>query len=263
MIAKVFISGSIEIQNLPQEVCIRLKNIMVKNMQVLVGDASGVDLLVQKFFADYDYNDVTVYSIYQNPRNFYSTKFKTKFVDVADDVKKERERQQFKDKQMSIDSNYSLIIWDSVSKGSFSNIIRALELGKKVVVYLIKEQAFLSKDKCTIPEIEFIYRKYNGYTASEILEYFQKERINTFSNIKQFHDFLIKNKIILKKGTKYEPNPELSQEKVTEFFIKTKYKGKDTGIKYTNNLIEWLEENIKKSNINEYSSEQGKLDFYF
>lgn len=105
-----------------------------------------VDLLVQKFFADYDYNDVTVYSIYQNPRNFYSTKFKTKFVDVADDVKKERERQQFKDKQMSIDSNYSLIIWDSVSKGNFSFIIRALELGKKVVVYLeLKNEHFYQK----------------------------------------------------------------------------------------------------------------------
>lgn len=242
---KVFVSGSISIKTLPKAVCDRLINIISKNMHVLVGDALGIDFLVQKFFADREYYNVTVYSIASNPRNLYSSRFNIKSVDVSDDIKKERERQQCKDKQMSQDSDYSLIIWDCESKGSYANILRSLELDKRIVVFLNKEQQFLSQDKCTVPEVEFIYRRYNGYTSSEVVEYFQNERIYHFENVKELHKFLIKNKIIVKDDKKYKPCLELSREEQERYFIKTQYKGKDTGINYTNALIEWLEYKLK------------------
>lgn len=257
---KVFISGSIAIKRLPQIVCSRLENIMAKNMWVLVGDAQGIDILIQNFFEEKNYYNIIVYSIYQNPRNLRSQKFQIQTIDVPDDVKKERERQHYKDKQMSEDSDYSLVIWDGESKGSFSNIIRALELNKKIVVYLSREQRFIAQDKCTIPEIEFIYRKYHGYTSSEIFEYLQRERIGNFDKIQDFNNFLITNKIIVKnEKKKYEPCPELSQEKIDRYFIKTKYKGKETGINYTNDLIEWIEKEVKTLSIYECSSKQESL----
>ena len=256
---KVFISGSIAIKSLPQEVCKRLEKIMEKNMQVLVGDASGIDCLIQNFFKDKDYDNITVYSIYPEPRNISSRKFRIETINVSDDVKKERERQQFKDKQMSEDSDYSLIIWDGKSKGSFTNIIRALKLNKKIVVYLSKEQRFLPKDKCIIPEIEFIYRENVGYTTSEILEYFQKEGIKDFTSVKDLHQFLIKNNIIVKNEKKYEPHSSLEKAEVDKYFIKTQYKGKDTGLNYTNDLIDLIDKIIKTPDTDKYPPKQEYL----
>ncbi|MDK8117609.1 hypothetical protein QP705_10580, partial [Limosilactobacillus reuteri] len=77
---------------------------MAKNMWVLVGDAQGIDILIQNFFEEKNYYNIIVYSIYQNPRNLRSQKFQIQTIDVPDDVKKERERQHYKDKQMSEDS---------------------------------------------------------------------------------------------------------------------------------------------------------------
>lgn len=256
---KVFISGSISIKNLDKNIFIRLENIIEKNIQVLVGDASGIDILIQEFFARKNYYNVTVYSIYPNPRNIYSKKFSTKIISTPNNIKKERERQVYKDKQMTVDSNYSFIIWDNKSKGSYGNAIRALKLNKKIVVYLNNEQNFLKQEKCTVPEIEFIYRKHNGYSASEIVEYLKQERIEFFSNTKDLNKFLVKNKIIVKGGKDYEPSPELSSDKVASYFIRTQYKGRDTGINYTNDLIEWIQKEIKKTDTKESDSEQGLL----
>ena len=256
---KVFISGSISIKNLDKNIFSRLENIIEKKMHILVGDASGIDILIQEFFAKRNYYNVTVYSIYSNPRNIYSQKFSTKIISVPDNIKKEREKQVYKDKQMTADSNYSFIIWDNKSKGSYGNAIRALKLKKKIVVYLNNEQSFLKQDKCTAPEIEFIYRKHNGYSASEIVEYLKQERIEFFSNTKDLNKFLVKNKIIVKSEKDYKPSPELSSDKAASYFIHTKHKGHDTRINYTNDLIEWIQKKITESNIEETDPEQGKL----
>jgi hypothetical protein len=46
---KIFISGSISIKKLDDNVIIRLNNIIKKGYQIIIGDAFGVDYLIQKF----------------------------------------------------------------------------------------------------------------------------------------------------------------------------------------------------------------------
>ena len=50
MSKKIFISGSIKIRVLPDAIKEKLEAICQKNEQVLVGDADGVDSLIQNFF---------------------------------------------------------------------------------------------------------------------------------------------------------------------------------------------------------------------
>ena len=50
MSKKIFISGSIKIRVLPDAIKEKLEVICQKNEQVLVGDADGVDSLIQNFF---------------------------------------------------------------------------------------------------------------------------------------------------------------------------------------------------------------------
>lgn len=259
MSEKVFISGSISIKNLDNNIRVRLENIIEKKMQVLIGDAAGIDSLIQDFFKENNYHNVIVYSIYSSPRNISSPEFDTKFISVPENIKKERERQVYKDKQMTIDSNYSFIIWDNKSKGSYGNAIRSLKLNKKIVIYLNNEQNFLKKDKCTIPEVEFIYRKYNGYSASEIADLLKEDKISLTT--KDLNKFLVENNIIVKdeENKDYKPSPKLSQEEINNYFVYTQYKGRNTGINYTYNLIEWIrQKKIEESNA-ESNANQAEL----
>lgn len=236
---KVFISGSIAIKALPECVLQSLDKMMQNNLEILVGDASGIDEQIQKYFSKHKYKNVTVYSIYNQPRNLNSSNFNVKVIDVKIKSNSEREKQKEKDKAMTNDSEYSLVIWDGKSKGSYSNILRSLEQKKAVKVYLDEIKKFIEKDKITIPEIEYIYRKNNGYTAQEIVEYLLAINITQFKNTRDLNKYLIEKKIIAKEESIYIPVMD------KKFFIIETYQGKVSGLKFTNEFIQWFEQEIK------------------
>jgi len=237
---KVFISGSISIKKLPNKVKESILKIIDKNLEILVGDANGIDSLIQDFCKEKQYFNVTVYTIELLPRYKADEKFNIIKVNVSNDIKKDRQRQQEKDKQMTLDSDYSLIVWDGKSKGSYSNIIRAIDNNQKAKVYLIEINDFLSQDKIKKEEIEYIYRKNNGYTATEVLNYLQNEIENTFKRTQELNKFLL-NKLIIKK----ENNIYLPTEQYQNLFIIEKYRGKTKGIKFKNEFIDWIENELK------------------
>ena len=125
---KVFISGSMSIKKLDELVRNSLEKIIALNLQVLVGDAYGVDKLVQEYFYNQNYYNVTIYTIFDIPRNLVSNKFLIKKINT--NGLKGRKAQEKKDETMTFESNYSFVIWDGKSKGSFNNILRALEQEK-------------------------------------------------------------------------------------------------------------------------------------
>lgn len=246
---KVFISGSIAIKSLPHDVINSLQNIIQQNLTILVGDAHGIDTLIQNYCKVQGYNNVCVYSIYEQPRNLCSSNFTTKLVDVPQDVIKERERQTFKDSKMSQDSDYSFVIWDGKSNGSYQNILRAIEKNQKVKVYLSQKNGFLEQNTITNNEIEFIFRENNGYSAKEIVEYFANEGKEYFANTRQLNKFLLDKKIIEKQDKIYKPLIK------KELFIIKNYKGKIAGMNFSNAFIDWIEHEMN----NYYSYEQGSL----
>jgi len=130
----IFISGSISVKFLPKIAMTKIDNIIKKNMNILIGDAKGVDLLVQKYLAKKQYNNVTVYfsgEKYRNNIGNWSTKnIKT------NTFRKSRELYTLKDEAMSKDSDYGLMIWDGESKGTLNNIQNMKILNKKFFVIL-------------------------------------------------------------------------------------------------------------------------------
>lgn len=236
----VFISGSISIKKLPRPVEESLSKISDANMEVLVGDADGVDLMIQNYYKRLNYKKVTVYSIYTNPRNIVAD-FNKKHIIPKCDSNKERELQKEKDSAMTLDSSYSFIIWDGRSNGSYNNILRAIEHQKKIKLYLNDENRYLESEKINAKEIQYIYRKNNGYSAAEIVEYLKNEGEEFFSQTKMFNKYLLEYKVIKKENGIYLPMPEYQ-----DLFIIDKYKGKTTGIKFTNNFINWVEDWLKE-----------------
>ncbi len=96
---KVFISGSISIKKLPTKIKESILKIIDKNLEILVGDASGVDSLVQDFAKEKGYFNVTIYTIEEKPRYQADNRFKIIKANVSPEVKKGREKQQEKDKK--------------------------------------------------------------------------------------------------------------------------------------------------------------------
>ena len=133
----VFISGSISIKTLPNEVIKSFDKIISQNIQVYVGDTDGIDTLTQNYFASKNYTNVTICTIYNTPRNVASNQFAIKQVNYDHTIISEREKQTSKDEFMTTHSDYSFVVWDGKSKGSFSNIQRALEQDKKLKIYYI------------------------------------------------------------------------------------------------------------------------------
>ena len=75
---KVFIASPLKIRTLDKNIKERLDNIIRNKIEVLVGDANGIDTAVQEYLNLKQYNDVTVYCI-NNPGNNIGN-WKIKFI---------------------------------------------------------------------------------------------------------------------------------------------------------------------------------------
>jgi len=238
----VFISGSISIKTLPQEVKDSIHKVVENKMKILLGDANGIDSLVQDYCLSLNYFNVTVYSISSAPRYQASDKFSLKSVSVPSHVVGGRERQQEKDKAMTDDSQYSFVIWDGKSKGSYANAIRALEQDKKIKLYA--ESRFLKPSEINSESIERIYRNNSGYTAFEVVEYLKDRIDSVFYRTQDLNRYLVQNLVIKKDNNVYQP-----MSSYEDLFIVERYRGRVKGIKFRNEFLGWIEGNLKSDRV--------------
>lgn len=126
----------------------KLLDIFKKKHQILVGDAKGVDVLIQNFYKNLDYKNVTVYVSGRKMRNNIFN-WDTKFIDVDKGLSGFDFYSQ-KDKAMAHDSDYGFMIWNGKSRGTLNNMINLISERKSILLYLtINKQYYLidSKDK--------------------------------------------------------------------------------------------------------------------
>jgi probable addiction module antidote protein len=134
----IFIGGSRHISRLPSEIMDRLKNVIVNQHCVLVGDANGADKAVQKFFADATYENVTVFCTGETFRNNLGH-WPTHCVEPPKGAK----GFQFyaaKDREMATKADFGLMIWDGKSPGTLLNVLRLARAGKISVLYNASEK---------------------------------------------------------------------------------------------------------------------------
>jgi len=114
---KVLISGSRSIKILPPAANESIDRIIAQNFRIIMGDADGIDCLVQQYLRKQGYAHVTVYYAKFNslgkPRNHHG--FPT--VSVMGNYSK-------RDKTMCGLVDYGLAIWDGRSPGTKANIDR-------------------------------------------------------------------------------------------------------------------------------------------
>jgi hypothetical protein len=125
---KIFIAGSIGIKNIDDAVVERIKNIVDQQYQIMVGDANGVDSLIQHILKDMQTGDVTVYCASKQPRNNLGNWF----VKTIESKEKPGTRAFFtaKDIKMAENCDYGLMVWDAKSTGTLKNVIELLKRNK-------------------------------------------------------------------------------------------------------------------------------------
>lgn len=117
---KVFIGGSIGINYLEYAVKDELDKYMSGELEILVGDAYGIDSLVQRYLIEYGYDNVTVYASNGRARNNIGG-WKIKAIEVPSGVFG-RDFYTYKDIAMTADCDFALMIWNGKSQGTLNNI---------------------------------------------------------------------------------------------------------------------------------------------
>ena len=158
---KVFFGGSRKLSRLNREIKEHADNIIVKNIEVLIGDANGADKAMQKYLAEKGYKKVIVYCMVDNCRNNLG-KWQTTTI-TSNRNKKDFSYYEAKDKEMSEQADYGFMLWDGKSKGTLNNIINLLQHNKSVLVYFspIKEFFTLSNS----PDLEKLLQKCDPTTV--------------------------------------------------------------------------------------------------
>ena len=137
---KIFISGSINIKNINPNVIDRINNMIASNFSILVGDAKGSDSSIQNILKDKNFNNVVVYCSGSYPRNNIG-QWEIKSVET-DQKPNSRAFFTAKDLVLAKDCDYGLMIWDSKSTGTLSNVYELLTQGKTSIVFVNKLKHF-------------------------------------------------------------------------------------------------------------------------
>jgi hypothetical protein len=141
----VFISGSSKTQSsdtsyyrkeLPKDIKSLLQKYMEEKVNVVVGDAPGIDRQVQDFFNEHGYDRVEVYGPGKEVRYTANKAWKTNPIDAPEYEIGSKEWLAKKDIAMERASTEGLaVVLDEGAKATRKNIDRLLENGKTVQVY--------------------------------------------------------------------------------------------------------------------------------
>lgn len=134
----IFIGGSRHISRLPAMARARLDNVISNKHAVVVGDANGADKAVQKYLADANYPDVTVFCSGDKCRNNVGS-WTVTHVEVKQTAKG-FDLYAIKDREMARHADFGLMIWDGKSPGTALNVLRLVRLGKKAVLLNVPEE---------------------------------------------------------------------------------------------------------------------------
>ena len=135
----VFMAGPIKVRKLDSEVKLRIDKVIRRNLRILVGDANGVDRLIQEYLSEKAYRNVTVYCI-NNPRNNLG-QWENHSIPV-NEPRASFESYVLKDVEMANDADYGLMVWNGKSAGTLNNTLNLLASGKPIVVYFTPRREF-------------------------------------------------------------------------------------------------------------------------
>ena len=166
----IVLGGSRKIDRLPSEIQDLLAAMMNDQETFIVGDAIGSDLAFQKFFLNSKYKAVTVYSSAGYVRNNVGN-WPDQLIESG--LKsKSNATHAIKDRKMVEIAKLGIMIWDSESAGTLSNVIDLVEQEKECYLWLAAESELSRFDN--LNSLEKFLKNYPDQTEEA------KKRLNRF-----------------------------------------------------------------------------------
>ena len=146
----IFIAGSITIKSLDARALQRIDNVIESGADVVVGDADGVDTAIQLHLFNAGVKNATVFCAGEAPRNNIGG-WPTEAVST-NHAPGTRAFFTAKDLRMAERADFGLMIWDTKSTGTLTNVVELLTRKKKSVVYVNRDKVF--KNVGTVDDLE-------------------------------------------------------------------------------------------------------------
>lgn len=172
---KVFISGSMRIKNLDDNILNRINNIVKSDLQIIVGDADGVDTAIQKYLDEKGIKSVVIYCSGDRPRNNVGG-WTVKNINAGGEPGT-RAFFTAKDIEMAKDCDYGLMVWDTKSTGTLSNALELIKQKKIALVYVNKAKEFLK-----VKDIEDLNKLVSYMSEAAFIKADKKIKLNETLN---------------------------------------------------------------------------------
>jgi hypothetical protein len=121
----------------------RIDNIIEKDFEVVIGDADGADTSIQSYLFERGARHATVFCSGGRPRNNVG-EWTVITVEAKRHVPGTRAFYTVKDVEMARRADIGLMIWDTKSTGTLSNVLELLRQRKKSVVFVNKLKRFVN-----------------------------------------------------------------------------------------------------------------------
>jgi len=138
----VFMAGSRSLSRLNLEVRERIDNVVRQNFAILLGDANGADKAFQRYLATIGYRNVVIYCMDACRNNVASWPVRNHT--GAPGARHDRFYYGIKDVAMAKDATCGYMLWDGISKGTFSNVLELIRREKKVLLYISPRKQFFT-----------------------------------------------------------------------------------------------------------------------
>lgn len=138
----VLVAGSLAIKRLHPRFLACIDRIVASGFQVVVGDADGADTSIQKALLDRGARAVTVYCSGSCPRNNLG-EWPVHRVETSHEPGS-RAFFTAKDLKMAEAADYGLMIWDTKSTGTLSNVVELLKRARTSRVFVNKQQRLVT-----------------------------------------------------------------------------------------------------------------------
>jgi len=130
---RMLICGSIKIKTLNSQVIQYLNQFMRDNVLIVLGDAPGVDALIQSYLAQHKYKRVEIFTASETKRTRFNLGNWRTIVVEGDYTSR--------DKVMCDRATHGLAIWNGQSKGTKRNIDHLRKQRKQIEVIRLKPKS--------------------------------------------------------------------------------------------------------------------------
>jgi hypothetical protein len=139
---RVVLAGSRKLSFLPSEIKLELMNLIRLNSVFLVGDAPGVDVSFQRFLHENEARNVIVFSsagyVRNNVGNWSFEQIETPLKAKSSDL------HAYKDRKMCSSADFGLMVWDTESAGTLSNVLDLVGQGKECGLFNVFDGEFIN-----------------------------------------------------------------------------------------------------------------------